>query len=121
MSLVKQFKIGAIVRYSSGITALMKVETVYYDEDGEGNHRYYGMQFYGATMAAYHNDIFAAKPAEVALWDEHWKKEKMVKTARVAITAINDALNNLPAKGECRTHLAQATLLIQLAVEEAQR
>ena len=122
MSIVKQFAIGSIVRYSGGITALMKVETVAYDEDGEGNHHYHGQQFYGGAMGAHHDDMRAAKPDELALWDTHWKKEELVKAARVALTAIDEALRNVPGqKDSIECPLKRAKLHIYAAVEEAQR
>lgn len=119
MSLVKQFKIGAIVRYSDGITALMKIETVAYDEDGEGNHHYYGRQFYGASMGAYHYDMLAATQAEVHRWEENEKRDLLYKALRSARDAIKDALNNLPVKGECRALLVKASGDIAAAFQEA--
>jgi hypothetical protein len=119
MSIVKQFKIGSVVRYASGITALMKIERVDYDVDGEGNHHYYGQQFYGGAMGAYHNTLYGAKPTEIHLWQENEKKEALFQALRIARSAIGDALNNLPEKGDCRALLVNARREIGLAFDQA--
>lgn len=119
--IVKQFAIGSIVRYSNGITALMKVETVNYDADD--NHRYYGTQFYGSAMGSYHSQMREATPQEVHLWEEHWRKENLVKAARVAIGAIDEALALVPGyrRDLIECPLKRAKLHIQAAIEESQK
>lgn len=58
-----KFKIGEIVRYDRGSTALMKITSV--SPNHGGLVRYYGLQFYGDAMGAYENDCRSATLEEI--------------------------------------------------------
>lgn len=119
MTLATIYTIGSVVRYSGGITALMKIDSVNVNVEKDGNHRYHGTHFYGGGVGAYHNQLRDATHAELVLWEQHHKKEKLLAAARMALNAINDAMQNLPAKGDCANFLTMARLKIQSAIEEA--
>lgn len=59
-----RFKVGDIVRYSWGPTALMRITGVSKNHGGFGD-RYYGVQFYGDSMGAYDSNCTEATLAEV--------------------------------------------------------
>lgn len=69
--MTKLFKVGDLLRYAKGPTALMKVMGV--DKDNE---RYYGMQCLGAGIAAYHTEVSAVLPADLKEWNSHerWRE-----------------------------------------------
>lgn len=58
-----KFKIGDIVRYAAGPTALMKITDVSLNHGG--HIRYYGIQFYGDRMGAYEQDCWSATQEEI--------------------------------------------------------
>ncbi len=55
-------KIGEVVRYGEGSTALMKITGV--NKNHGGHVRYYGTQFYGGIVGAYESDISKASAKE---------------------------------------------------------
>lgn len=59
-----KFKIGEIVRYDNGSTALMKIESVI-DNGSHLGPRYYGSQFYGHAVGAYENELKIATSNEI--------------------------------------------------------
>jgi hypothetical protein len=119
MTLATNYTIGSIVRYANGPTALMKITGVSYNHGGRGVHRYYGTQFFGGIIGAYHDNCEDVKTHELRLWEQHHKKEKLLAAARTAMRAIDDAMQNLPAKGDCANFLTMARSKIQCAIEEA--
>jgi hypothetical protein len=50
------FAVGDVVRYNDGPTALMLITNVHEHYGGGKQARYYGDQFYGMAMGAYHQD-----------------------------------------------------------------
>lgn len=64
-----KYKVGDILRYDNGHTALFRVEHVSEDHDGRGGHRYYGQTFYGSSLGAYEQDCQPATKFEKARWD----------------------------------------------------
>lgn len=64
------FKLGDVIRYGSGETALMRVDQI---SEGHGGQvaRYYGQQFYGGVVGAYHDDCRAASPVDLQNWENH--------------------------------------------------
>jgi len=75
-----RWKVGDIVRYDYGPSALMRVERV--REMGNDHRgiscsvRYYGRQFFGGVMGCYHGQILGdAKPEEI----NEFKKERNVR------------------------------------------
>lgn len=50
------FKVGDILRYGEGATALMEVEAISVSHGGSSA-RYYGRQFFGGAVAAYHGQV----------------------------------------------------------------
>lgn len=61
------FKIGAVIRYGEGPTALMEVTHISQGH-GSGIARYYGTQFYGGSTGAYHEDCRAANLKDLQRW-----------------------------------------------------
>ncbi len=64
-----KFKVGNIIRYGSGETALMRVEMVREHHGGYGQHRYYGEQFYGGKVGAYEENCVLACEIDLINWD----------------------------------------------------
>lgn len=61
----KKFKIGDIVRYATGPTALMKItEFGSYVSDTHGQ-RYYGIQYYGSAVGGFEKDMAFATKQEI--------------------------------------------------------
>lgn len=58
-----KFKIGDILRYSYGPTALFKVTEI--SPNHGGSVRYYGRQYYGDIMGAYEEDCKRATDTEI--------------------------------------------------------
>jgi hypothetical protein len=58
------YKIGEIARYGEGNTALFRIESVSRKHGGIYD-RYYGVQFYGGSVAAYEPDMRKATEAEI--------------------------------------------------------
>ena len=63
--------VGDLVRYSDGVTALMVIEYVSKDHGGTGAHRYYGKQFYGGSVGAYHGACQKPSTADREKWKTH--------------------------------------------------
>ncbi len=63
--------VGSVVRYGEGVTALMRIEAISKDHGGKGQHRYYGQQFYGGTVGAYHSECSKPSAGDRALWRTH--------------------------------------------------
>lgn len=59
-----KFKVGDIVRYSAGPTAIMTIQHVSKDHAGLGLHRYYGRQYYGGSVGAYEKDCILVENQE---------------------------------------------------------
>jgi hypothetical protein len=76
------YKIGDMVRYSEGSTALMMIESVHPDYAGPGKHRYYGIQCYGGPMGAYHDQLSLASGADKNTWDRHNDSTGCIKSNR---------------------------------------
>lgn len=64
MSQVSRFKIGQIIRYAIGPTALMRITGIS-EKHGGNCDRYYGVQFYGDSMGAYDSDVTEATLEEI--------------------------------------------------------
>lgn len=62
------FKVGDIIRYGRGETALMKITEESPNHGGPGLHRYYGLQYYGGPMGAWLKDCSAATERDLELW-----------------------------------------------------
>lgn len=60
-----EYKVGDIVRYGDGSTALMKIEHISENHGGKDQHRYYGRQFFGSPMGAYKSDCSDATEKEI--------------------------------------------------------
>ncbi len=69
------FKIGTILRYGTGSTALMKVASI---SEGHGGSvaRYYGNQCMGGGVGAYHENVSKASNKDLEVWKEkkHWRE-----------------------------------------------
>ncbi len=63
--------VGDLVRYGDGETALMMIEYVSKNHGGDGAHRYYGRQFYGGSVGAYHGACRKPSAADRAKWETH--------------------------------------------------
>ena len=68
-------KIGNMLRYGSGETALMIVTHV---SEGHGGAlaRYYGRQCMGGAVGAYHDQCTPATHADQAVWSAHSRRSK---------------------------------------------
>lgn len=64
------FKIGDILRYGSGCTALMQVN---YVSEGHGGSvaRYYGAQCMGGSVGAYHEKVELAGAVDLRVWKDN--------------------------------------------------
>lgn len=69
---MSKFKIGEIVRYSGGPTALMRITSISKNHGGFED-RYYGVQFYGDSMGEYESRLSSATPEEIKKFetDDH--------------------------------------------------
>jgi hypothetical protein len=67
-----KFKVGDILRYDSGPTALMVV--TYISENHGGSHRYYGQQCYGGGCGAYEYDCTLASAKDLTTWETERKR-----------------------------------------------
>lgn len=78
-----KFKVGDILRYDKGSTALMKVTSISPDHGRVGSHRYYGVQFYGSAIGAYEIDCSLATKEETKRFktDDHLHRLEDVKRA----------------------------------------
>ena len=63
---VTLFKVGDVLRYSDGGTALFIVSSVRPDHGGQP--RYYGFQYYGSSMGQYHSQCQAAGEVDMETW-----------------------------------------------------
>jgi hypothetical protein len=59
-----KYKIGQIVRYAEGPTALMRIESVSLKHGGTKD-RYYGVQFYGGSEGRYEDQLMPATQREI--------------------------------------------------------
>ncbi len=66
-----KYKVGDIVRYAYGPTALMRITSI--SPNHGGSIRYWGVQFYGDSMGAYEDQCRDATPAEIKKFetDDH--------------------------------------------------
>jgi len=64
------YKIGDIVRYDHGQTALMKIKEISHDHGQIGQTRYYGKSFYGSAMGVYWNDCSPASSVDKMVWNK---------------------------------------------------
>lgn len=60
-----KFKIGEMVRYGGGSTALMRIATV---SEAGGLVRYYGEQYFGGSVGAYEADCTVPSVEDFQLW-----------------------------------------------------
>lgn len=71
----KVHRVGTILRYSHGETALMQVNTI---REGHGGSiaRYWGPHCMGGTYGAYHEDCVVATPEDIETWKTkaHWRR-----------------------------------------------
>ena len=63
------FKVGDIVRYAEGPTALLKIDTVKIPYGG-AHGRYWGWHVLGGACGAYHEECVPASAADIDLWNE---------------------------------------------------
>ena len=63
-----KFKIGQIVRYDEGSTALMRIKAVSINHGVEGDNRYFGRQCMGGGMARYEDDISEASQEDIDIY-----------------------------------------------------
>lgn len=61
-----RFKVGDIIRYAYGPTALMRVAHV--SESHGMDHRYYGDSFHGSPIGAYESDVRPASGQDLQTW-----------------------------------------------------
>jgi len=64
-----KFKIGNIVRYDEGCTALFKITSILKNHGKIGNHRYYGIQCMGGSIGAYGCDLKKASYEDLKEWN----------------------------------------------------
>jgi hypothetical protein len=71
-------KIGDIIRYDSGPTALMRIEAISKNHGVYGTDRYYGRSFYGSSVGVYDYDANKATAAEIKKYktDNHLNRLK---------------------------------------------
>lgn len=64
-----KFKVGDILRYDDGSTALFRVESIS-PKHGGLEDRYYGRQCFGGSVGAYASDCLPASEADLKKWAE---------------------------------------------------
>jgi len=66
-----KYKVGDILRYDSGPSALFKVTGI--SKNHGIDHRYIGLQYYGDKMGSYEQDCSLATAEEITMFrtDEH--------------------------------------------------
>ena len=74
---IMMFKVGDIVRYSSGKTALMRLDWEYSQNYKCKSHGYrlYGIQFFGGAVGAYERDCKLATKEEIELFNSRRNNE----------------------------------------------
>jgi hypothetical protein len=71
---VKNFRVGSVVRYAYGETALMKITAVYEDHGRDGDTYYAGTQFYGGGVCAWHEDCDPLSEEDKRRWKRRLRK-----------------------------------------------
>ena len=73
-----KFKIGDVLRYDTGPTALFRVDAVSKNHAGPGKHRYYGTHCGGTPEGVYESDCQPANKADMKKWREYknWRKSE---------------------------------------------
>lgn len=70
-----KFKVGEIVRYGHGPTAIMRIDSISVDHGGPGWTRYYGTQHFGGAVGAYEEWIARkATPEEIEAFNKERSK-----------------------------------------------
>lgn len=64
------FKIGDLVRYRQGPTALLRIESVY-DYGGKIGREFTGLQMCGDIHRVYESDCTKATPLDHARWEDY--------------------------------------------------
>lgn len=59
---------GTIVRYDNGPTALVRIDSVFMDHGGRGNHRYYGAHCMGGAHGVYHREVSVADDSDIEIF-----------------------------------------------------
>jgi hypothetical protein len=72
-----EFKIGDIIRYGSGPTALMRIDHI--SENHGIEDRYYGKQCYGSAMGVYRSDAKHASQEDIKTWERENGPAKQVE------------------------------------------
>ena len=88
-----KIRVGDMVRYGSGPTALMIVTLVSRKHDGETD-RYYGEQLYGGSVGEYADACSLANDYDRALWASERERYHVEDDARRATSSA------LSARGE---------------------
>jgi hypothetical protein len=70
------FAVGDIIRYASGVTAIMCVTQVLANHGGRGFHRYLGVTCQGGSAGAYQYDCHSPSEADIARWNSY-KPDRM--------------------------------------------
>lgn len=84
------FKVGDILRYGSGPTALFKVTFVSVGHGGSVA-RYYGQHCMGGSHGAYHDRCCVASGSDLKQWEEckRWRREE-VPEGKGIVGAVED-------------------------------
>lgn len=61
---MSKFKIGQVVRYGSGPTALFRIESIS-EKHGGTMDRYYGVQYYGGSEGRYEDQLWEATAKDI--------------------------------------------------------
>lgn len=75
------FKVGDIVRYGKGPTALMQISHTHENHGRYGAHLHYGNQCIMATVGAYDADCTPASEEDLLTWAE-WTKPRVEWAAK---------------------------------------
>lgn len=67
---MNRFKVGQILRYDAGETALMRVSYVSKNHGGRGVHRYYGQQCMGGSIGVYEDQCELSSKKDREVWKE---------------------------------------------------
>lgn len=73
-----KYKIGQVVRYDKGATALFKIDHISKRHGGPLD-RYYGRQFYGSPMGAYEDVISPASESEIKEYEARAQADNSAK------------------------------------------
>ncbi len=92
-------KIGDVVRFAAGPTALMRIDLISKNHGGRGVHRFYGTHCMGRACGAYERDCTLATAGELETWNKNasWReqgKRGVVVSANNEQTRYEDSIYN---------------------------